>query len=167
MYRKIEDFVGAYNVLTEGTLKTFAVLTDDNLDQSVGEGHRSLRELAWHIVVTVPEMMNLCKLALSAVDPHSPPPGTAAEIVDGYQKVTSELREAIGANWTDESLVDTDNMYGENWARGLSLSALIHHEIHHRGQMTVLLRQAGAKLPGLFGPAKEEWAQYGMETPPY
>jgi uncharacterized damage-inducible protein DinB len=36
------------------------------------------------------------------------------------------------------------------------------HEIHHRAQMTVLMRQAGLKVPGLYGPAKEEWSQYNM-----
>jgi uncharacterized damage-inducible protein DinB len=167
MYRKIDDFAKAYGILTEGTVKALALLNDGNLDQSVGEGHRTLRHLGWHIVVTVPEMMKLCGLPLSAVDERLPPPDTAAEIVDGYKKVTAELVEAIEANWKDESLTEVDDLYGQKWERGLSLAALINHEIHHRGQMTVLLRQAGGKVPGLYGPAKEEWPQYGMETPPY
>jgi uncharacterized damage-inducible protein DinB len=36
------------------------------------------------------------------------------------------------------------------------------HEIHHRGQMTVLMRQAGLKVPGVYGPSREEWTAYGM-----
>ena len=32
------------------------------------------------------------------------------------------------------------------------------------GQMTVLLRQAGSSVPGVMGPAKEEWTQMGMEA---
>ncbi|MEA3297729.1 MAG: DinB family protein, partial [candidate division Zixibacteria bacterium] len=42
---------------------------------------------------------------------------------------------------------------------------LIQHQIHHRGQMTVLMRQAGIKVPSLYGPAKEDWAQMGLEPP--
>jgi len=53
-------------------------------------------------------------------------------------------------------------MYGEKWTRGQSLLALMAHEIHHRAQMTVLMRQAGLKVPGVYGPAREEWAAYGM-----
>ena len=34
-------------------------------------------------------------------------------------------------------------------------AALLHHEIHHRGQMTVLMRQAGLKLPGVYGPSAD------------
>ena len=41
---------------------------------------------------------------------------------------------------------------------------LINHQNHHRGQMTVLMRQAGLTVPGVYGPAKEEWATAGMEA---
>jgi uncharacterized damage-inducible protein DinB len=167
MFCKIDDFFESYTYLTEGTLKVLALLDEENLDQSVGEGFRTLRHLGWHIVVTVPEMMRLTGLPLSAVDPESPPPARASDIVAGYKKVTAELVSAVKAGWDDNTLTAVDDMYGQKWARGASLSALIHHEIHHRGQMMVLLRQAGSKVPGLYGPAKEEWSQLGMETPPY
>lgn len=167
MYRTIEDFTEAYGVLTEGTIKLFEVLAKGNLDQSVGEGFRTVRQIAWHIVVTVPEMMRLTGLPLSAIDPTTPPPKTAAKIREGYKKVAEELVEAVESNWDDDTLLVVDDMYGAEWARGLSLAALIHHEIHHRGQLTVVLRQAGVKIPGLYGPAKEEWSRYGMEEPPY
>jgi uncharacterized damage-inducible protein DinB len=42
---------------------------------------------------------------------------------------------------------------------------LIQHQAHHRGQMTVLMRQAGLPVPGIYGPSKEEWANFGMEAP--
>jgi hypothetical protein len=31
--------------------------------------------------------------------------------------------------------------------------------------MTVLMRQAGLKVPGVYGPAREEWAGMGMQAP--
>ena len=43
------------------------------------------------------------------------------------------------------------------------LSSLIRHQAHHRGQMTVLMRQAGLPVPGVYGPAREEWKAYGQE----
>ena len=73
----------------------------------------------------------------------------------------------MGSKWNDEALEVIDEMYGEKWARGQTLRILLDHETHHRGQMTVLLRQAGETVPGIFGPAKEEWGRYGMETPPW
>jgi len=31
--------------------------------------------------------------------------------------------------------------------------------------MTVLMRQAGLRVPGVYGPAHEDWAGMGMEPP--
>ncbi|MEW5994556.1 MAG: DinB family protein, partial [Candidatus Zixiibacteriota bacterium] len=58
-----------------------------------------------------------------------------------------------------------DEMYGEKWERRFTLLALIQHQIHHRGQMTVLMRQAGLKVPSIYGPVLEDWAQYGQPPP--
>jgi hypothetical protein len=46
---------------------------------------------------------------------------------------------------------------------GSLLLFLLQHQSHHRGQMTVLMRQAGLSVPGIYGPSKEEWARFGME----
>jgi uncharacterized damage-inducible protein DinB len=56
-------------------------------------------------------------------------------------------------------------MYGQQWQRGTTLMTVQMHESHHRGQITVLMRQAGLKVPGVVGPAKEDWRQFGMEPP--
>jgi len=149
MFRRIGDFVEAYEALTRGSAPLFAALTDDILDQPVSPGHRTLGEIAWHIVVTIPEMMNRTGLALVSVDHRSSAPATAAEIVDGYAAATEELLDAVKANWHDDSLLAMDRMYGEAWPRGRTLAILMMHEAHHRGQMTVLLRQAGARMAKL------------------
>jgi uncharacterized damage-inducible protein DinB len=166
MYRRVDDFLDQYRNLAEGTDRILGALTDESLDQEVADGHRTIRRLAWHIVVTVPEMMNRTGLGLSSVDQHTPPPQTAHQIREAYGAVSSELVEAVAANWSDEGLLETDDMYGQSWTRGASAHALVLHEVHHRAQLTVLMRQAGLQVPGVFGPAKEEWAQYGMEAPP-
>jgi uncharacterized damage-inducible protein DinB len=59
-------------------------------------------------------------------------------------------------------LNDDISAYGQTWKKGMILKMLNGHQIHHRGQMTVLMRQAGLKVPGVYGPSKEEWAAYGM-----
>jgi uncharacterized damage-inducible protein DinB len=167
LFRKIDDFLENYQILREGTQKVFKQLTQDNMDQSINAGFRSLQQLAWHIVVSVPEMMSRTGLWVSSIKEDSMPPQSVNEIVEGYKKVTDELVKEVKTKWTDSTLLETDDMYGQKWQRGKTLYALIGHEIHHVGQMTVLLRQAGAKVPGLYGPSKEEWSQYGMDAPPY
>jgi uncharacterized damage-inducible protein DinB len=167
MFRQLEDFLKAHEQLAEGTSKVFATLSDDNLGLRVADGHRTLGQIAWHIVATVPEMMNRTGLGLASVDHEAMPPRAAADIVAAYRKVSKELASALRQRWSDEALQQSDEMYGQQWPRGLTLAALLNHEVHHRGQMTVLLRQAGATVPGIYGPAKEEWSQLGIPEPPY
>src|SRR6185295_14858041 len=97
-------------------------------------------------------------LKLAGPAEHAPLPGTAAAIVAGYEAAAASLVPAIRKTWTDETLQLTDEMYGDTWKRGLTLTVLITHQTHHRGQMTVLMRQAGLTVPGIYGPAREEWA---------
>jgi uncharacterized damage-inducible protein DinB len=92
-------------------------------------------------------------------------PDTAAEILAAYKTASSSLLEQVTGKWRDEDLRIEDEMYGEKWVRGFTLKVLVDHEIHHRGQMTVLMRQAGLKVPGIYGPSMEEWDQYGMKAP--
>jgi uncharacterized damage-inducible protein DinB len=167
MYRKLDDFLGAWKSHSDATRKIFAALTDESIARTVAEGHRSLAGMAWHIVTTIPEMMKQTGLSLSAIDSESAPPATAAEICAGYDTTALELTAALGAGWDDAALEVVDELYGEKWARGLTLAILLNHEIHHRGQMTVLMRQAGLEVPGIYGPAAEEWDKMGMPRPPY
>ena len=57
------------------------------------------------------------------------------------------------------------NVFGMELQKAVTLNMLIKHIVHHRGQMTVLMRQAGLSVPGIYGPSREEWSQLGMEAP--
>ncbi len=165
MYRKIEDFVSAWETESGLTQKLLDALTDASLKQAVVEGHRTLGRMAWHLVTTIPEMMANTGLKLAAVKHDAPVPATAAGIQQAYAAAAAELLKQVKANWTDPTLLVEDEMYGEKWARGRSTRILIDHQTHHRGQMTVLMRQAGLTVPGVYGPSKEEWAAIGAPAP--
>lgn len=94
----------------------------------------------------------------------SAPASQASEHVAAYDLASNSLVEAISA-WSDTDLDTVDEMFGERWTRRFTLQVLINHQIHHRGQMTVLMRQAGLRVPGIYGPAREDWAQWDMKPP--
>jgi len=101
-------------------------------------------------------------LQIDAPTPEIPTPQTVAEIVSAFEKGAKSVGEEVRKNWTDETLLQEDNLYGETWTRGLTLMYLLLHQTHHRGQITVLMRQAGLPVSGIYGPAKEEWQALGM-----
>lgn len=74
-------------------------------------------------------------------------------------------REIESTQKVIKHLSDAADMYGQKWKRGFTLQALIAHEIHHRGEMIVLMRIAGLAVPGVYGPTRDEWANYGMAPP--
>jgi uncharacterized damage-inducible protein DinB len=165
MFTTITDFERQWKEHTGATQKLFGALTDKSLSQKVADHHRTLGRVAWHIVISIPEMMSRTGLAFEGISEHSALPKNASEIQQAYAKVSSNLLDEIKRNWSDRDLRVEDDMYGQKWERGLTLYVLITHEIHHRGQMTVLMRQAGLKVPGIYGPSKEEWGQFGMDEP--
>jgi len=165
MFVTIKDFTEFWKNHSEGTKKIFESLTDASLKQKVVNDHRDIGRIAWHIVTTIPEMSGHVGLRLDGPKADAPLPSSVKDIKNGYDTAVKSLVEQIEKNWNDETLQTEDNMYGMIWKRGLTLQVLGDHEIHHRGQITVLMRQAGLKVPGVFGPSKEEWSKYNAPEP--
>jgi uncharacterized damage-inducible protein DinB len=162
MYTKVSEFLGDWKKESNTTLLVLKNLTDGSLKQKVSAEGRDIAYIAWHIVITVGEMMNRGGLNVESPAEDSDPPAFANEIVKEYDKVAKSLYSDVESKWTDEMMNDELDMYGEKWKRAFLCEALVKHEIHHRGQLTVLMRQAGLKVPGAYGPSKEEWSEFGM-----
>lgn len=165
MFTSIAQFEKEWMKESELTQKVMGSLTDESLSQEVTDGHRTLGRIAWHIVTTIPYEMEQIGLKLGIVKWDAPVPPSAERIERSYASVAKVLLEKIKQDWKDETLYVKDDLYGEKWERRYTLMALIQHQIHHRGQMTVLMRQSGLKVPSLYGPAKEDWVKYGMKEP--
>ena len=164
MFRKVSDFKKTWAYESEETRKLLQSLTDASLAQAVGPDDRTLGRIAWHFTTTIGEMMGLTGLKVLGPGPEAPLPATAHAIAEGYDTASRSLSVAVDA-WNDDSLQIKDEMYGQQWKRGFTLFCLINHQAHHRGQMTALMRQAGLKVHGVCGPAREEWAAMGLPTP--
>jgi len=165
MITSMASFKKGWAYESQATEKLLAALTDVSLGQQVIEGHWSLGTIAWHIAATIPEMMNRTGLSVDGPRHDEKPPSKAGEILDAYRKASKSLIEELEKKWTDAMMSEEVSMYGETWTKGMCLVSLVAHQTHHRGQMTVLMRQAGLKVPGVYGPSKEEWAAMGMKAP--
>jgi uncharacterized damage-inducible protein DinB len=165
MVRTIADFERTWQQELETTQNVFKHLTTSSLTQVIHPDVRTLGRLSWHIVISIPEMAGRTGLKLAGPGEDAPIPATAQEILNAYTTVATSLLESVKKQWTDADLLVEDDMYGEKWARGTTLDVLVHHQIHHRGQMSVLTRLAGLRVPGVYGPTKEEWSSYGMQPP--
>ncbi len=163
MYRTVEDFKNDWTYESAATLKIIQGLTDESLSKKFSDKVRTPGRLAWHIAGAISEMMNRTELKIDVVVDNKKVPQSVSEIESVYKKSAGLLIEEVTQKWTDASLTEKVNMYGEDWEKGKILSVLVTHQIHHRAQLIVLMRLAGLKVLGIYGPANEEWAEMGME----
>ena len=162
MIRKMEDFLSEWKYESESTLKLFSGISNESLHTKNHEDVRSMAFLAWHITITVSEMMNKAGIPVNGPDEHSKPPSKIEDIIAAYEHSSASLINELPQKWTDANLTEDIEMYGDTWKKGTVLSVLIKHQAHHRGQLTILMRQAGLKVCGVYGPSKEEWAAWNM-----
>lgn len=166
MIKDLNDFYSWWKEETAFTLKIFAAIPDQDFEKVPAKGLRSPALLCFHLAHTTCEMMQKTGLPLEWTLGEKYSGQSKSEIMAAFEKGSEELVKAISSAWNNDTLEISDNMYGENWKRGLTLQILITHLIHHRGQLTAVMRMLGARVPGIYGPAQEEWVEYGLEPHP-
>ncbi len=164
MYYHIKDFLTDWEYENDSTLKLFRNLTDQSLAKQVHSNVRTLGFLSWHIIHTLQEMMARTGLKIDIKEQQNYNGESVNELCETYINGARLLSEAITKNWSDADLGKEDEMYGDMWKRGMTLSILIRHQAHHRAEMVVIMRILGLPVTSIYGPVKEEWAQWGMEA---
>lgn len=166
MYRRIDDFLADWTDESKATLAVLRALDDAALERRTDDAGRTLGRLGWHLAQTLPEMLGHAGVdGVEGPAEDAPVPSSAREIAEAYGRASCSVAGRVPEAWSDAELAEEVPMYGESWVRGRVLSSLVRHQAHHRGQMTVLMRQAGLRVPGCYGPSREEWAEMGAPVP--
>ncbi|KQL57609.1 damage-inducible protein DinB [Alkalicoccobacillus plakortidis] len=155
MYRKVEDFIQEWKQESQLTLSVLQSLTDEKLGQAIEEGHNTLGWLGWHLTTSPVFFVGQLGLNLN-VDLANKQPSSASVIKDSYDRVSKALLNAVEQVNSDAFMEEELEALGATFTKGAMLRLLLNHQAHHRGQMIVLLRQAGLTVPGLYGPTKEQ-----------
>jgi len=156
MFTSIKEFLTEWKPEIKNTENLYANLTEASLNQKTFAEGRNLAQLAWH-VIGVAGSLSATGLNIGGPDRNTPIPSTIKEMQDIQKHVFEAVHDEVKNKWTDANLQEEALMYGRfNWKNGFTLSTTLKHMIHHRAQMTVLMRQAGLKVPGMYGPSKEE-----------
>lgn len=162
MFHSISDFVSEWKQESAITVKMMETLTDESLQHSISPDSRTLGQIAWHLVRVIGSMTQT-GLVFEKPDGEELAPASAQKIASEYKRVSEALLHAVETQWTDASLQPAENAGPEEWSNGKSLHLLIQHEVHHRGQMTILMRLAGLRPAPVYGPTREDWIEMGKE----
>ena len=166
MYVTLTDFINEWQKEAELTQQVLEGLTDHSLEQKVYPEGRSLGRIAWHITTGIPDYLAHFGLEIDQADNNETVPSSAKEIAETFKHLSQQASKALQEQWTDDTLKQVQNAFGRQETNAQILMGFIKHLVHHRGQMTVLIRQAGLKPFGVYGPPKEDWAKLGVEKSP-
>jgi uncharacterized damage-inducible protein DinB len=160
MFRTVEDFLETWKAESDSTLRLFNALSDDGLSYSVVPGGYTLGSLAGHIagsIAAIPAHAGLVPM------PAKTELATVEAILAAYKRNAKQLADAVVEKWNDAQLGEEIPLFGRSFRKGAVLAIVISHQAHHRAQMTVLMRQAGLKVPGMYGPSQDDLAAMAVK----
>jgi len=158
MYRQIDDFLSAYGFESQTTTKVLGALTNDKLSSQKAPGDTSAAELAWHIATAPAYMINHEGAGIEFA--YAPPENvTVEQLVAEHQRVNAAVCEACKTKLAGRDLTQPATWFGMTLPLGVWLNMIPNHEVHHRGQLSAIMRNAGLKVPSIYGPNKEEFEE--------
>jgi uncharacterized damage-inducible protein DinB len=122
----------------------------------------SLGQLAMH-VANIPG--RIAEISTASFDASTPIPrpeaDSTAQVLEAFEASMVQARQVLRAMSDSELSSPWRMMQGDRelWSipRGAFLrSVMLNHWYHHRGQLTVYLRQNGASLPAVYGDSADE-----------
>ncbi|WP_159887750.1 DinB family protein [Paenibacillus puerhi] len=165
MFQTLDHLLKSWEYEAGATQRLLNHLTDESLTQEISPQNWTLGRTAWHTVAAIRIITSNTNLTFEAPAEDWPAPASAQFIADSYHQASDAFVQALKTQWSDSTLEECIDFLGQSMPNGALMMFLILHQSHHRGQMTVLMRQAGLPVPGIYGPSKEEWANFGMEAP--
>jgi uncharacterized damage-inducible protein DinB len=114
---------------------------------------KSAMDLAWHIVATEMRFMDALPAGEFDLSPRPRPDSVknSADLAAWYADQFAQ-RYAQLTNLKNDQLVKSIDFRGMfTLPAVMYLDFLLHHSIHHRGQLSMYLRPMGAKVPSIYG----------------
>jgi len=146
----------------ETTRRVLERVPGDRLSWKPHAKSMSLGQLALHIAMVHGAVAQLSTQA--QVPPPQfihPEPASAAELIPALDKSIQQAKEvlrgmddaALGRTWR---VVDGEREVMAVPVGGLLRSIMLNHWYHHRGQLSVYLREVGVPVPSIYGPSADE-----------
>ncbi len=159
---ELDAFLATWDMEAKNTLRILESLAADGYDYRADIGGRSLGELAWHIS-EIDGYTTFCiekgSFELSTKPPNIERPREVQALAPGYRVVHDEAVARVRKLKPADLDRTLKYFNGEQMSvRDILWGAVLHHSIHHRGQLGLMNRLAGGKSPGIYGPNREETA---------
>jgi len=145
------------------TRRLFERIPGDQLTWRPHPKARTLGELALHVAMVPGSVAELVASATTVQAPQfrDPSPKSASELIPTLNDSIAKAKKALG-NMDDAALLATWHMMrGEQEVFAIPRvaflrSVMLNHWYHHRGQLSVYLRELNVAIPSIYGPSADE-----------
>jgi uncharacterized damage-inducible protein DinB len=145
------------------TRRVLERVPDNKLAWRPHEKARTLGELALHVAIVPGSVAELVATQSTVQAPKftDPGPKSASELIPALDEGIAKAKKLLGG-MDDAALMATWRMMqGERELFAvprvaLLRSIMLNHWYHHRGQLTVYLRELGVSIPSIYGPSADE-----------
>ena len=145
------------------TRRVLERVPDNQLGWRPHEKARTLGELALHIAIVPGGVAELVASQSTAQVPDfaDPQPKSASELIPALDESIAKAKKVLG-RMDDATLLSTWRlMDGEREVFAIPRvamlrSIMLNHWYHHRGQLSVYLRELDVPIPSIYGPSADE-----------
>jgi uncharacterized damage-inducible protein DinB len=161
--RAKQQYLKAYEREHDITMRVLRAFPTDRLDLRPHQRLKTARELAWVFVMERMLGTSVFHNALASGQMSGSPPAAPESwdtILSELERVHREFGDLVRGTPDDE--LDTRVKFFVaprtlgDVTRMENLWFLLHDQIHHRGQLSIYLRMADAKVPSIYGPTADE-----------
>ena len=135
------------------TKSVIAAIPLDKSDYRPDEISKSALELAWHITATEMRFMDAVVAGAFDFTPRPRPDSVkdSADLIAWYTDAFAQHVEPLAKLSGDQLTKVVDFRGVVQQPAVLYLNFVLHHSVHHRGQLSMYLRPMGAKVPSIYG----------------
>jgi uncharacterized damage-inducible protein DinB len=159
----IEGMLQELEQEAQTTRRVLERVPDNQLAWRPHEKARTLGELALHVAMVPGGVAELVASQSMAQAPQftDPSPKSASELIPTLDESIAKAKRVLG-DMDDAALMATWRlMRGERELFAVPRvamlrSIMLNHWYHHRGQLTVYLRELGIPIPSIYGPSADE-----------
>ena len=159
----IDGMLQEFEQETQTTRRVLERVPDNQLAWRPHEKARTLGELALHVAMVPGGVAELVASPSPAQAPRftDPSPKSASELIPALDQSIAKVKKVLGG-MDDAALMATWRlMQGDRELLAVPRvamlrSVMLNHWYHHRGQLSVYLRQLDVPVPSIYGPSADE-----------
>ena len=159
----IDGMLQEFEQETQTTRRVLERVPDNQLAWRPHEKARTLGELAMHVAMVPGGVAELVASPSPAQAPQfiDPSPKSASELIPALDQSIAKAKKVLGG-MDDATLMATWRlMQGDRELFAMPRvamlrSVMLNHWYHHRGQLTVYLRELDVPIPSIYGPSADE-----------